>query len=49
MAPLSDVAAAALKSELSKTCNRRVLHAVHHRAKLLEYFVARGEGVLDLP
>ena len=49
MAPLGDAAAAALEAELQRAYRGRRLHATMHVAKLHTFFVARGEGLTDLP
>ena len=49
MAPLSEAAAAALDAEFSRIYRGRALHATYQRAKLIEYFCGRGEGLTDLP
>ena len=49
MAPLGDAAAAALEAELQRAYRGRRLHATLHVAKLHTFFVARGEGLTDLP
>ena len=49
MAPLGDAAKAALEAELGRTYRGRRLHVTLHATKLVDFFVARGEALTDLP
>ena len=49
MAPLGDAAKAALEAELGRTYRGRRLNVTLHATKLVDFFVARGEALTDLP